>query len=489
MKKLIRIFLLLAMVRGSLQAQTAEDALRYSRVLYGGTSRFNGLSGAFGAVGADFSTLSTNPAGLGLYRGSEMTLSIAPHFGYSSTTYNSFTATDSKGNFGLGNFGFVFNINTSHNRSAGPVKSVNVGFGFNRQNDFNNRVIIHGVNTTSSLMQSYANTLNNNSVPPNLVMDQYPFDIGLAYGNGNNLVYYDSVTNKYYCDAMYGGVMQDKIIETHGSMNEMDFAVAANLADKLFLGFTLGVPFIDYYEHSTYRETQTGDTIPYFLSARYDYNLHTRGTGVNLKFGAIYKPTDWVRIGLAVHTPTWYPGMNDQWSSVMQSSFTTTAWNQTNYSPLGYYDYKLTTPFRAMGSLAFIIGQYGLVSADYEYVNYSQARFSSNIYSYSALNNDIQSSYKSWGNLRFGTEWRVMDFRVRGGFGYFSNPYSGSGYNGDGFQLSAGIGYRVKYFYIDFTYVWAQMKQQYYLYDATMVNPADISLNSHTFSTTLGFRF
>jgi len=42
-----------------------------------------------------------------------------------------------------------------------------------------------------------------------------------------------------------------------------------------------------------------------------------------------------------------------------------------------------------MGSLAFIIGHYGLVSADYEYVNYSQARFNSTDDSYSDANNQI----------------------------------------------------------------------------------------------------
>ena len=142
-----------------------------------------------------------------------------------------------------------------------------------------------------------------------------------------------------------------------------------------------------------------------------------------------------------------------------------------------------------MGSLAFIIGQYGLVSADYEYVNYSQARFSSSSDSYTNVNNDIKANYKSWGNIRIGTEWRVYNFRVRGGFGYFSNPYTTSAGNSERFQVSGGFGYRGKHFFTDVTYVWSKMNQDYYLYDASMVNPAVISYYTNTVSTTVGVRF
>ena len=487
MKKTFIIILFLSLSTSQVFTQTAADALRYSRVFYSGTARFNGLSGAFGALGADFSTLATNPAGIGLYKGSEMTLTLAPTIGYSSTMYNGSNATDNRVNLGLGNFGVVFNITPYNKNKSGALKNINVGFGFNRQNDFNNHVVINGVNAKNSMMQSYANTLNDAQTPPRYVQDDYPFDIGLAYGT--NLVYFDSATNKYYCDAMYGGVTQNKQIETYGSMNELDFSIGANFSDKLFVGLTFGVPSINYYENSVYKETRTKDTIPNFISLNYYYDLHTRGTGINFKLGLIYKPADWVRIGASFHTPTWYPSMRDQWSASMQSTFTNPDWNATQYSPLGSYDYRLTTPLRAMGSVAFIIGNYGLVSADYEYVNYSQAYFNSSYDDYKTVNDQISADYKSWGNIRVGTEWRLADFRIRGGFGYFSNPYKGGASNSDRIQLSGGLGYRGKHVFADVTYVWSKMNQDYYLYDASMVNPATISYYTNTVSTTIGFRF
>ena len=487
MKKLFIIMWLFAQSCSLVFAQTAEDALRYSRVFYSGTARFNGMSGAFGAVGADFSTLSTNPAGIGLYKGSEMTLTIAPTVGSSSSIYNGTVASDSRVNFGLGNFGFIFNINPQKKSNSGILKSINVGFGFNRQNDFNNRTVITGVNAKNSLMQSYANTLNAEQIPPATVQDTYPFDMGLAYGT--NLVYYNKTTQQYECDARFGGVIQNKIIQTYGSMNELDFSVGANFSDKFFIGLTLGVPSISYYESSSYDEARTRDTIPTFISMNYQYNIHTKGTGVNVKFGMIYKPVEWVRIGASIHTPTWYPSMRDEWFSNMRSNFDSTYWNESQSSPVGYYDYWLTTPFRAMGSLAFIIGQYGLISADYEYVNYSQARLNSDFDSFTDVNNTIKSTYQSWGNIRLGTEWRVLNFRLRGGFAYFSNPYTSGINNGERFQVSGGFGYRGKRFFADVSYVWTKMNQDYYLYDPAMVNPASITYNTNTVFTTVGIRF
>jgi hypothetical protein len=181
--------------------------------------------------------------------------------------------------------------------------------------------------------------------------------------------------------------------------------------------------------------------------------------------------------------------MHDEWFSSMQSSFTTTAWNAIRYSPMGNYDYRLTTPFRAMGSLAFIIGTQGLISADYEYVNYSQARFNSTYDNYADINSEISSSYRSWGNLRFGTEWRLGLFRLRGGFAYFSNPYSNGSNNSEKFQASGGFGFRSKHFFADATYVWTKMKQDYYLYNPEMVNPSQNTMYTHTVLTTVGIRF
>jgi hypothetical protein len=163
------------------------------------------------------------------------------------------------------------------------------------------------------------------------------------------------------------------------------------------------------------------------------------------------------------------------------------------YSPLGYYEYHMATPFRAIGSLAFIIGQYGLVSAEYEYVNYNQAKFSSwegeGEDTFTDVNNEIEATYKAPLNIRFGTEWKIQDFRLRGGFGYYGTPYQSNINTGEKFVASGGFGYRSKHFFADLTYVWSQTKQEYYLYDRNLVNPSYNTIYSNTILTTFGIRF
>lgn len=482
MKKLIIILLAVTATSVNLNGQTSGDALRYSRIFYSGTSRFVGMGGAFGAVGADFSTLAINPAGIGLYQSSEISLTIAPMISNSQSDYYGSISTDNKVNFSLGNFGFIFTIKPSKNKSGG-LKNFNFGFGMNRQNDFNNKVYISGENPTSSMIQSYVNVLNTDGTPPS----DYPFDIGLAYDC--NLIYQDSMSGRYLCDARYGGVHQSKIINSYGSINEMDFSFGGNFNDKLYFGITIGVPFIRYYENSLYQESDNADTIPEFNYAKYWYSLQTHGTGVNFKAGIIYRPLNWFRVGLSVHTPTWYPSMQDEWYSSMESNFTTTAWNSTRYSPIGNYSYQLVTPFRATCGLAFMLGQYGLISADYEYVNYSQARFTSSRDNFSEINREIQNSFQSWGNIRLGTEWRIQDFRIRGGFAYYSNAYTGNINNDQRYQASGGIGYRGRYFFADVSYVWSMTEEDYYLYDASMVDPSHNTYYTHSVLTSIGIRF
>jgi hypothetical protein len=482
MKKLIAIIIAI-LLSNSIFAQTSADVLRYSRIYYSGTARFVGTGGAFGALGADFSALAVNPAGVGLYQGSEFSMTFAPSVESMRSDYMGQSNTNNVVNFGMGNVGFVFTIKPNTGKTGG-LRSFNFGFGMNRQNDFNNSFYIEGPNHSSSLMNVYTDKLNNN---PGTSPSDYPFDIGPAYDA--SLIYYDTIHHKYTSDQPNGGAFQSKQVNTYGSINEFDIVMGGNFNDKLYFGLTFGIPFIRYYENSTYSEKDNGDSIPYFQSMNYNYHLETHGTGFNIKAGVIYRPVNWFRIGVAVHSPTWYSNMHDQWYSSITANYDNASWNNTQTSPLGDYYYHLMTPFRAIGSLAFIIGNFGLVSAEYEYVNYSQGRLNAPDYSFTDVNNEVKASFQSWGNVRVGTEWRISDFRLRAGAGYYSNPYTGSGLDGSRFILSGGVGYRIKHFYTDVTYQYAQTGEDYYLYNYQGMVPSKNTLSTHTVLTTIGFRF
>jgi hypothetical protein len=482
MKNLTVIILAILMVN-SVFCQTSADVLRYSRIYYSGTARFVGTGGAFGAVGADFSALAVNPAGIGLYQSSEFSMTIAPSIENTRAEYMGLSGTNSIVDFGMGNVGFVFTFKPNPGKTSGLL-NFNVGFGMNRQNDFNSSFYIEGPNHSSSLLNVYTDKLNNT---PGSKPSDYPFDIGPAYDA--SLIYQNSVTHKYTSDMPNGGAYQSKQVNTYGSINEFDIIMGGNISDKLYFGITFGIPFIRYYENSSYSEKDKGDSIRYFQSMYYDYHLDTHGTGFNIKGGVIYRPVNWFRVGIAVHSPTWYASMHDYWYSNTTANYDSVLTNNTQPSPVGDYYYRLMTPFRAIGSLAFIIGNFGLVSAEYEYINYSQGRLNASDYSFSDVNNEVKSSFQSWGNVRVGTEWRIFDFRLRAGGAYYSNPYTASGVDGSRFTVSGGVGYRIKHFYTDVTYQYAQSVEDYYLYNYQGMVPSKNTYSTHTVLTTIGFRF
>jgi len=185
MKKTFAIFIV-SFLTGALFAQNENDALRYSLINYGGTARFAGLSGAYGAVGADFSSLSQNPAGIALYRKSEF--SITPVFSSNNTTSNFVDQSlyASRNTMYLGNAGYVFSQNMKG--QAGPLVSMQFGFGINQLARYSNWMTLSGFNSHNSLLTTYVDDVNYTGQPPS---DWDNFGAGLAYDA--NLIFYDSI--------------------------------------------------------------------------------------------------------------------------------------------------------------------------------------------------------------------------------------------------------------------------------------------------------
>ena len=478
----------------SLLAQNEVDALRYAQTTYGGTARYVGMGGAFGALGADASTLSTNPAGLGLYRKSELTFTPTLYNGSTSATYNGSTNKDNKYNFNFGNWGFILNVPKGKDDTKAEWKSISFGIGYNRQNNFNNRFLIDGKTTEKSLLDQYV--ANANGTNPNN-LDQFKED--LAYQTYLiDTIPHDAThtqSNQYFSNINHGKISQTKSRETSGGMGETFFSFGANYNNKLYLGATIGYSKIKYNETTVYTEkdndtAKTGNPAYYSLDLnnfRVDENLSTTGKGFNVKVGAIYSVTDWLRIGGAVHTPTFY-SLTDVYSDSVTAAYTN--WKTKTYSsPSGLFDYSLTTPFKAIGSLGFIINKIGVISADYEYVNYSQARLSADKGGFKDANKAIQSKYTSASNIRLGTEWRFEPFSIRAGYSLYGSPYQKGINDGARSTYSFGIGYKQEVFYIDVAYQLTQSKEKYYMYDPSYVNATENKIQSSAVLTTIGFKF
>ncbi len=490
MKKLIIIQTILVLAGYMTFSQNQVDALRYSFIIPGGTARFTGMAGAFNAVGADLSTMSTNPAGIGFFKSSELALSLSVFSSATSSTYWNETRKDDNTDFNIPNVGFVYSIPINENTGEPGWRNIQLGFGLVRNNDFYNRVAIAGTNPDNSLLDAYVDWANGLDSD-----DLGPFDTDLAYQTylidpiPGTLNY----TNRapLYSDGSIAPVNQQKSILTEGYMNELDFSIGTNYNDRLYLGASVGLPYIRYDEESHYMETNaiTNDTNTFDRFTKTDW-LNTQGNGYNFKFGLIYRPIDLIRIGIAYHTPTWFNNMDDEYNSSMSSYLN----NDSSYfysSPLGLYEYKLETPWRAIGSVAFIFKQNGLISLDYEYVDYSSAQLKGKSYDFYDENQQISSIYRPVSNIRVGAEWRFGHLAVRGGYGYYQSPYAHEINDGKRQVIAAGIGFRSNNFYLDFGYNHIQCSEDYYLYSSETIQapPVVIDTRQNNFILTIGMKY
>ncbi len=503
MKNIMTVLLILVLGPVSF-AQNEVDALRYSQTNVIGTARSAAMGGAFGALGADFSSISTNPAGLGVYRTSEFVFTPQLYFSSTDATYNGSMRSDQQENFNFSNIGLVLTQDIPDRLGKGGWKFIQFGVGVNRLKNFNYRSIIEGVNTQNTMGDYFANIATASGYPFEVIEDdefeEFPYlnPAWWTYAITNKPGGADNEYVSYAADNPY---MQKQLMHAWGSMNEISFSFAANYNEKLYIGASLGFPYIRYYQDRTFTETNTNPGID---SAAYrSFSVHdeliTKGTGFNMKFGLIYKPVNWLRIGGAVHTPTWYSNMTDELSVDMSSSFDT----PDEYGDYDYdasfpyyntsviYEYDLKTPFKAMGNLAVFFGPFGLLSFDYEFVDYSTAKLRGLDYDFDFENEAISNKYRATHNFRLGTEWRYANFAFRGGYAMYQSPFANNINDGARSSYSAGLGYRMNDFFIDFAWTHMKSSEEYYIYgnQSIQVSPAAIDYSANRFLLTLGFRF
>jgi hypothetical protein len=496
MKKLWMISALILAAATTSLSQTPTDAFRFSRIDIGGTARYMGLSGAFGALGADFTTASNNPAGIGLYKTSELIITPSVHTGSVLSNYNGNESSDLRSNFYLGNAGVVLSSKIQSKPNKAGWKYVSFVTGVNRLSDFNNRYQMTGPNAANSLLDVYVSDANGTNYREieNDPDGDYAFDLNLAWWDWLlDLAPGDKDSSSYVTPIRANeNKLQNKSITTWGSMNEYVFSIGSNYNDRLYLGMTFGIPMIRYYESSVYTEYNIDSSdLKYF--DRYE-DLETHGSGFNFKLGLIYRASDWLRVGAAFHSPSWYGNMRDYWQASMVSEFKTPdSEGQTRYSatsPSGYYEYNLQTPYRVQGNLAFIIGNIGLISADYEMVDYSKARLNAYDDNFSEENTSIGNSYAITHNIRVGTEWRYNIFSFRAGAKYFTSPYQNDINDGSKMGFSGGVGLKQDWFFMDLAYAYSSMKDEYYFYNSNGISANPVANNSrvHSVLLTLGVK-
>ncbi|MDO9185962.1 MAG: outer membrane protein transport protein [Bacteroidia bacterium] len=466
----------------STAAQNDIDAMRYSQLTFGGTARFASMAGSMGALGGDISTLSFNPAGIAVFRKTELTITPSIYSQHSSSSYNTSESGDGKLNFNLGNIGLVTSWNTRENNRSG-WESFNFGFGYNRTNNFHSRTSVQGSNKTSSLLDTYVANANGHSSDD---FDRFSTDLAwqtyLLNPDTSVNLQYNHVIKRY-------GQLQRKSVESKGSMGETVLSFGGNYKGKVLVGGTVGFVNARYVEESVYEEIDDQDTIQNFKSFTYSQDLNTKGNGVNFKLGFIVKPTDWFRVGAAIHTPT-VLGLKDEYSSAMRSDLESVKYDTV--SPKGSFDYSVTTPFRVMGSIGFIINKNALLNVDYEHVDYTYAQLYSSPNVFADVNKTIRSKYTSAQNIRVGGEIRFDPLSFRAGYALYGSPFkTGDNKNANRTSYTAGIGFRENNYFIDFAYVFTKYSETSYLYDPTGLDLSSVKndYRNSSFMLTFGVKF
>lgn len=466
-------------------AQDYNDVLRYSQFQYTGSARSISMGNAFGALGGDFTSASINPAGLGLYRSFEV--SFSPSFGKieNDATYLGNATNDGMFDFNFNNLGLVLNF--EGNPEKGVTRTV-FGFGMNRLNNLTGYSFIEGHNAQTSLLDYFTNYANSGS------WDE--FNEKLAYDA--DLMPFDTINQVYWNDINEAGYgqSQSKVIDESGRTNEWSFALAVNMNEKINIGVALGLVDIKYNSTSEFMEWDANNGIEYFNEYKYIKGLDCDGFGVNAKIGLLYRPTKALRLGASIHTPTFLDMDETYYSDMVQTNDYNEKYEAS--SPLGEYSYKIETPMRTILSAAYSIGDFALISGDWEHVNYTSSRLrrsNRGSYNFNDENQVIKNYLEAANNFRIGAEVRATsNFSLRAGYEFYGNPYTKQ-YNNNDVKanenthnaLSFGVGYRQKNFFADIAY--RANKMNYF----TEVHPgsdyAEINNKDNSVFFTVGFKF
>ncbi len=483
MKKLIIISLYL--VLGNLgYSQNFNDAARFSNLNPTSTARSLGTGGALGAIGAEFSTLSTNPAGLGTYRHSEFVISPGFHSYKGTANFDGANQDAKKTKLHVGNIGMVFNTNQS-----GSWKSINFGIGVNLLQKFESRKTYKG-KSSRSIAQFFAERANGKSEK------QFSnYNEGLAW-KAEAIFPLFGETNKYGTDFDQIDEQKAEISENiwnYGQVREVVFGFGGNYDGKLMIGGSLGVPIVTFRQVRRYKEEDVDNNINSFNFLNFEDQFSTSGVGINGKFGIIYKPIQSLRVGVAMHSPTLLT-LKDFYSRKLDYNFSFDGFEGTKSAETGQksFDYKLVTPWKVSGSLGYVLKNIGIFSADIEWIDHASGSFEYETdYADEELtaNLSVEDNLKSAVNLRFGADVGTKDFRFRAGYGIIGSPFIDK--HGKRQNIGLGFGIVQEKYYLDLGYQHTVSKSQYSPYTLEDGNQPTIDFdeNADKLLLTIGFKF
>lgn len=512
------------LVMATATAQNAYDAERVLGSELNGTARFVGMGGAMSALGGDISVIGTNPAGLGIYRSNDVALS----FGFNNTgtesTFNGTSMSESRTRASIDQVGFVYTNKIGNNTS---LRFVNFGFNYHKSKNFNRLFSAGGALDGMSQSNYLADELeawgmNSASQFDNVLNAQNPYSnywneypvlgimgitTGLVDFPDNAVIGWNGHSNNYFSR------------ET-GGINQYDFSVAFNIEDRFYIGATLGIYDLNYNRYSSYMEYLNDDEGNDNGGYTLDNYYRMEGSGMDLKLGVIVRPFESspFRVGLAVHTPTWY-NMTESYDATINSDITWwgESYSQTLSDKLNpdylIYDYRMNTPWKFNVSMGTTLENLVAIGAEYEYQDYSSAQLKDIDGFELGGQADVKEFLKGVHTFRVGMEARMApQFSVRAGYNYSTAAFQDYAYNSLSLYgtstdfnntqakntFTVGLGYKGSVIYADLAYKYDMYKSDFCAFDSNynfstgetdLLPAAKVDNSRHQLLLTLGARF
>ncbi len=495
-------------------AQETYENMKVMTEDLNGTARYVGMGGAMEALGADISTIGSNPAGIGLMRKS----TISASFGLVSQQDAADFSHGDKTNMSFDQAGFVYTGFDGNN------SWVNLGFNYHKSRNFDYILsAADGLGNASQNKLTYAKAKN--GLLYEVAGDVTP-DFNRSYASCSQLddIYarnlnYDTRDNTWYYDEAWAYALN----RAHkGYVGEYDINLSGGVNGRVYWGLTVGISDVRYRHYGEYTEQLDG----FHLTVADDREI--KGTGYDIKAGVIVRPIEQsgFRIGAYVHTPTWYTLTTTNDTYVSDGSMTVYGGES--------YKFKLYTPWRFGVSLGHTVGSMLALGATYEYTDYGSmdTRYVTDSYldwygdyhdrseSDNIMNRHTEQTLKGVSTLKFGAEMKPLpELAVRLGYNYISPMYSKDGFkdgtlDSDGsyyssatdytnwdctHRITAGVGYTLGNVNLSAAYQYSVRKGDFYPFmnyvdndsaaDDNICNAVKMNDKRHQLIFTLGYTF
>ena len=542
MKKLYIAALALTAAALPTAAQDTYEGAKLMNDDLNGTARYVGMGGAMEALGADISTIGTNPAGIGLFRHSSISTSLGVVSQQDATKFDDLGKT----NFSFDQVGFVYTTRMD-------TKSfINVAFNYHKTRNFDQ--ILSAANSLrgASLNKvGYAKYTKDNVNNGGYNLDFNSDGDLMGFENSSPDAYRANTFTQV--DYLYMNAFNLDFDETgeafisfndgdsynfdrshRGWIGDFDFNISGNINDRVYLGLTAGIRSVNYEGNSEYAEN-----LLYVTPGTTGRTLLTdhrtiEGTGFDLKAGIIFRPVEYspFRVGLSISTPTWYELESSNYTTLRYDweNAMTTNWSEGKNGET--YKFKMYTPWKFDVSLGHTIGSMLALGATYEYADYSATDIRVNdgydyygntdSYSDKVMNDQTDRALKGVSTFKVGAELKPDPaFAVRAGYNYVSPMYSDDGMrdatiNSIGVMYSStndyvnwkstnritcGLGYKTGGWNIDLAYQYSQTNGTFYpfqpnttfnedgVHETNVPLSTEVSNKRHQVLLTLGYTF